>query len=61
MQAILQGVRPTKPAEAVALGFTDGLWWTVENCWMPDREIRPDVRALLHNLTNAAWAWETGL
>ena len=61
MQAILQGVQPTKPAEATTLGFTDRLWWTVENCWLQDREMRPDVEALLQDLRNAAWAWDTRL
>ena len=61
MQAILQGVRPTEPTETTTLGFTDGLWWMVENCWMQDREMRPDVKALLNSLNHAYGAWDTRL
>jgi hypothetical protein len=54
----LVGLRPRKPADTGALGFTSGLWWVVECCWLPDRDLRPDVKAILSSLTHAAWAWE---
>ena len=56
--AITQGVRPKRPDNAAALGFTDGLWWIVGCCWLEDREMRPDVKAVLSRLTDAAWAWD---
>jgi hypothetical protein len=56
--SILEGTRPTQPAELAALGFTDGLWWIVECCWMEDREMRPGVKTVLASLTDAAWAWD---
>ena len=59
-QAILEGVRPKKPDSAVALGFTDGLWWIVKSCWEVDRDKRPDVETVLPHLTHAAWAWDRG-
>ena len=57
-QAILGGVRPKKPDSAAALGFTDGLWWIVENCWEVDRDKRPDVETVLSHLIHAARAWD---
>jgi len=56
--AIAEGLRPKKPDGAATLGFTDALWWTVESCWLEDREARPDVKAVLEHLTHAAWAWD---
>ena len=61
VSAILNGVRSSKPEGAAALGFTDGLWWTVECCWMEDHGTRPDVKTVLFQLTHAAWVWERGL
>lgn len=58
MQAIIDGRKPGKPAEAVKLGFTDGLWWVVDCCWSRDRDMRPDVGMVLSRLTDAAWAWD---
>lgn len=56
--AIGEGVRPGEPDEAATLGFTDGLWWIVECCWMEERDIRPNVKAILLHLTHAASAWD---
>jgi len=55
---IIEGGRPSKPDVAVTLGFTDGLWWTLRDCWLEDRNERPDVKAVLTQLTHAAWAWD---
>jgi len=59
--AVLEGIPPSKPAAAPTLGFTDGLWWTLECCWMADCNIRPDVGTVLSRLTHAAWAWDRRL
>jgi len=61
MQATVNGVSPRKPDAASTLGFTDGLWWTLECCWMTDRDVRPDVQAVLSQLAHAAWAWDRRL
>jgi len=58
IQAILDGVRPSKPDTATMLGFTDGLWWVTGCCWLDDRGERPDVKTVLFHLTHAAWAWD---
>lgn len=55
---ILEGVRPRKPDAAATLGFTDGLWWVVECCWLEDYKERPDVKTILTHLTRAAWVWD---
>jgi hypothetical protein len=59
LYAIVDGVRPSKPAEAAKLGFTDGLWWAVGCCWLPNRDMRLDVETVLSRLTHAAWVWDT--
>ena len=33
MLNIMDGERPKKPGAAESLGFTDGLWSTVTECW----------------------------
>jgi len=58
VQAVMEGRRPSKPAEATELGFTDGLWWIVKCCWLGNRDMRPDVETVLSRLTDAAWAWD---
>ena len=55
---IFKGARPPKPDEAATLGFTDGLWWALECCWLEDRSGRPDVKTVLAQLTHAAWVWD---
>lgn len=58
VQAIIEGRKPGKPAEATELGFTHGLWWTVDSCWLRERDMRPNVGLVLSRLTDAAWAWD---
>lgn len=55
---IINDVRPIEPDDKAALGFTDGLWWTVKCCWLKDRDVRPDVKTILSRLDYAAWAWD---
>jgi len=57
VEAVITGVRPKKPHAADSLGFTDGVWWTVQRSWMVDAEARPDVKALLYHLSHAASTW----
>ena len=51
MLAILEGGRPEKPENATDLGFTEGLWETVEKCWVEDPSMRPDVEDILSCLS----------
>lgn len=59
MASILDGERPRKPEDAESLGFTDGLWSIVEECWLTDASARPDLKAVLSRLNHATWSWET--
>ena len=53
----MEGDRPRKPEGAEGLGFTRGLWGTVERCWFADAGERPDVKDVLSQLNHAAWSW----
>ena len=60
MMAILEGVRPKKPENAMDLGFTQALWETVEKCWAEDRSARPDVKDILSCLSGTPLARRAG-
>ena len=51
MLAILEGDRPEKPENVTHLRFTEGLWETIEKCWVEDRSARPDVEDVLSCLS----------
>jgi hypothetical protein len=53
------GIRPEKPEGAERLGFSDGLWKTVEQCWLGDRNARPSVEDILSALNEATTFWST--
>ena len=55
---ILEGVRPKKPEAAESIGFTEGLWGVVQQCWLVDASARPDVRNILSHLNHATWSWQ---
>jgi len=57
--AIMEGVRPAKPEGARQLGFNDELWRTVEQCWLEDRDARPNAGDILSSLNDAAEFWYT--
>ena len=56
--SITNGERPQKPEAAESLGFTDGLWGVVTQCWSAEASARPDVRTMLPYLNHATWYWE---
>ena len=50
MFVVMEGGRPAKPDDAETVGFRNGLWDLVEQCWSQDRTQRPntlDVRLRL--------------
>jgi len=55
---ILNGGRPKEPRMATRLGFTGGLWKTMEGCWDEDRNKRPDLGVVLAALSDAVPSWE---
>jgi len=57
VDAIIEGVRPMKPEGAKRLGFSDGLWRTVEQSWLEDRNARPGVEDIHFCLYDAVAFW----
>ena len=51
---ILQGGRPPRPEDPVAIGFGQGTWEFVERCWDKDPEQRPTVRNALEHFERAS-------
>ena len=56
--SIMDGKRPQKPEVAESLGFTNGLWGIITECWSENTTARPDVRTVLSHLNHATWSWE---
>lgn len=61
MNAIMEGVRPKKPEEAIHLGFSNELWETIESCWLEGRNKRPSAKGILSCLDNATPFWTYNL
>ena len=55
---VVQGVRPTKPENASAIGFVDPLWSFVQRCWDGDMKLRPKVTEVVSQLERAAADWD---
>ena len=50
---VLEGERPTKPANALELGLSDEVWKLLEDCWQPQRALRPSVKDVLDRVQRA--------
>jgi len=57
--AVMDGVRPKRPEKLIRLGFTEGLWDTVNRCWLEDWKARPGVEDILSHLNDALPSWDT--
>jgi len=55
--SVVQGVRPSKPENPLAIGFSDRLWELAQNCWDGDNERRPNVARVVEELGRAAAHW----
>ena len=55
--SVLQGLRPAKPANASAIGFSEPLWEFVQRCWDGDMNSRPKVTEVVTHLAKAASSW----
>ena len=53
----VQGVRPTRPENASAIGFSDPLWSFVQRCWDGEMELRPKAAEVVSQLERAAAGW----
>ena len=61
MRKVIEGERPDRPEE---VWFTDDLWITLEQCWLPLPNDRPTVGAVLDklkHLENAPNSWKPSL
>ncbi|KAF9645811.1 kinase-like protein [Thelephora ganbajun] len=55
---VVEGLRPAKPKDAFAIGFSDSLWDFVQRCWDADMKLRPEVMEVVTNLDRAATDWD---
>ena len=55
---VVQGIRPLKPENASAIGFSDSLWDFVQRCWDGQMELRPKVAEAVSQLKRAAADWD---
>lgn len=55
--SVVQGLRPTKPENAPAIGFSESLWGFVQLCWDSKKERRPEVAEVAAHLGEAAADW----
>jgi serine/threonine protein kinase len=55
--SVVQGLRPTKPENAPAIGFSESLWSFVQLCWNGKKERRPEIAEVARHLGEAAANW----
>ena len=55
---VVQGIRPTKPKNASAIGFSDSLWRFVERCWDGEIGSRPKIAEVVSQLRREAANWD---
>ena len=55
MRKVVEGERPQRPGGA---WFTDGLWGTLEQCWLPQPKDRPTLEVILELLGQASKIWQ---
>jgi len=51
---MMGGARPKKPADAEKIGFGDGTWELVEECWIAEPTRRPTIDQVLVHLKRVA-------
>ena len=51
---VMNGVRPTKPADVERIGFVDGTWELVQECWSGESTMRPTIDQVLTHLACVA-------
>ena len=55
--AVVQGLRPNRPENSSAIGFSDSLWDFVQRCWDRDMKSRPKVGVVVKHLAKEAAIW----
>jgi len=56
--SVVEGLRPDKPENASAIGFSDSLWDFAQRCWDEDMGSRPQVEEVVVHLGVAAAGWD---
>jgi len=54
---VVQGIRPSKPENAPAIGFSDSLWSFTQRCWNGEMKLRPKVAEVVSQLGRATAGW----
>jgi len=54
----MEGLRPDKPENASAIGFSDSLWDFIRRCWGADMDLRSQVEEVVAHLGVAAADWD---
>ena len=55
---VAKGLRPVKPENAPAIGFSDSFWGFVQRCWDSDMKLRPKVAEVVKCLGKEAADWD---
>ena len=55
--SVIEGLRPAKPENAAAIGFSDSLWEFTQRCWDSNMRLRPKVTEVVAHLGEAAANW----
>ena len=56
---VIDGERPERPRGPEAVWFTDDVWETLEQCWLPQPEARPTAKIVLERLEQGSAAWQS--
>ena len=56
--SVFKGLRPSKPANASAIGFSDSLWSFTQRCWDGNMKSRPNVTEVVTHLALEAASWQ---
>jgi len=59
IRKVIKGERPGRPKGTKGEWFTDDLWRTLEQCWLPQPEDRPDIEAVLGCLERLSVTWKS--
>ena len=55
--SVYQGLRPKKPENLSAIGFSDSLWGLTQRCWDGNMHSRPKVTEVVAHLAKATVSW----
>jgi len=58
MRKVIEGERPGRPEGKEEVWFTGDLWETLEQCWLPQPQRRPEIDGVLQCLRRGSAAWQ---